>query len=137
VLAGFGAFGSIFGASRDEVPADKRLYAGGAGSVRGYAYQRAGPLGPADVPLGGISSLELGLEFRYRITDTLGIAPFVEGGNVYPHSLPDSLKLLYGGGIGLRYYTLIGPIRVDLATPFERRPGDAAIQFYISIGQAF
>jgi translocation and assembly module TamA len=137
VLAGFAAFGSIFGATRDEIPADKRLYAGGAGSVRGYAFQRAGPLGPADVPLGGISSVELGLELRYRITETIGIAPFVEGGNVYPHSVPDSLTLLYGAGIGLRYYTLIGPVRVDLATPFTRRPGDDPIQFYISIGQAF
>jgi translocation and assembly module TamA len=105
--------------------------------VRGYAYQRAGPLGPGDVPLGGISSIELGLELRYRITDSIGIAPFVEGGNVYPHSLPDSLELFYGAGIGLRYYTLIGPIRLDLATPFTRRPGDDPIQVYISIGQAF
>jgi translocation and assembly module TamA len=137
VLAGFGAFGSIFGATRDEIPVDKRLYAGGAGSVRGYAYQRAGPLGPGDVPLGGISSIELGLELRYRITDTIGIAPFVEGGNVYPDSLPNSLELFYGGGIGLRYYTLIGPIRLDLATPFSHRPGDNPIQVYISIGQAF
>jgi translocation and assembly module TamA len=137
VLASFAAFGSIFGATRDEIPVDKRLYAGGAGSVRGYAYQRAGPLGPGDVPLGGISSIELGLELRYRITDTIGIAPFVEGGNVYPHSLPDSLELFYGAGIGLRYYTLIGPIRLDLATPFTHRPGDDPIQVYISIGQAF
>jgi translocation and assembly module TamA len=137
ILAGFAAFGSIFGATRDEVPPDKRLYAGGAGSVRAYAYQRAGPLGPGEVPLGGISSLELGLELRYRITETIGIAPFIEGGNVYPHSIPDSLTLFYGGGIGFRYYTLIGPIRIDLATPFTRRPGDNPVQFYISIGQAF
>lgn len=137
ILAGFAAYGSIFGATRDEVPADKRLYAGGAGSVRAYGYQRAGPLGPGNVPLGGISSLELGLELRYRITETIGIAPFIEGGNVYPHSVPDSLKLFYGAGIGFRYYTLIGPIRLDLATPFTHRPGDAPVQFYISIGQAF
>jgi translocation and assembly module TamA len=137
VLAGFAALGSIVGAERDAIPADKRLYAGGAGSVRGYAYQRAGPLGPGEVPLGGISSLELGAEFRYRITDTIGIAPFVEGGNVYPRSLPNSVKLFYGGGLGLRYYTLIGPIRLDLATPFEPRSGDSPIQVYVSIGQAF
>jgi translocation and assembly module TamA len=137
VLAGYGAFGSIFGASLGEVPFDKRLYAGGAGSVRAYAYQRAGPLGPGDVPTGGISSLEAGIEFRYRITDTIGVVPFLEGGNVYPHSVPDSLTLFYGAGIGFRYYTLIGPVRIDLATPFTQRPGDAPIQFYISIGQAF
>jgi translocation and assembly module TamA len=105
--------------------------------VRGYGFQRAGPLDQGDVPLGGISSLELGAEFRYRITDTIGIAPFVEGGNVYHTSLPNSTKLFYGGGIGFRYYTLIGPVRLDLATPFERRPGDSPIQVYVSIGQAF
>jgi translocation and assembly module TamA len=137
ILASFVALGSIVGTSRDTLPADKRFYAGGAGSVRGYGFQRAGPLGPGDVPLGGISSLELGTELRYRLTDTIGIVPFVEGGNVYPRSLPNSVKLFFGGGVGLRYYTLIGPVRLDLATPFERRPGDSPIQVYISIGQAF
>jgi translocation and assembly module TamA len=137
VLAGFAALGSIVGSSRDDLPADKRLYAGGAGSVRGYAYQHAGPLDPAGVPLGGISSLELGTELRYRITDTIGIAPFIEGGNVYSTSLPNSASLFWGAGIGLRYYTIVGPVRIDLATPFTHRPGDKPIQFYISIGQAF
>jgi translocation and assembly module TamA len=137
VLAGFGALGSIAGASRDALPADKRLYAGGAGSVRGYAYQHAGPLDPSGLPLGGISSLELGGEFRYRITDTIGIAPFVEGGNVYPTGLPNNASLFWGAGIGLRYYTIVGPVRLDLATPFTHRPGDKPIEVYVSIGQAF
>ncbi|HWI27638.1 MAG TPA: autotransporter assembly complex family protein [Stellaceae bacterium] len=137
VLAGFAALGSIVGARRDELPADKRLYAGGAGSVRGYAFQHAGPLDAAGVPVGGASSLELGTELRYRITDTIGIVPFVEGGNVYPTSLPDNSSLFWGAGVGLRYYTLVGPLRLDLATPFTHRPGDKPIEVYISIGQAF
>jgi translocation and assembly module TamA len=137
VLAGFGALGSIVGASLDNVPADKRLYAGGAGSVRGYAYQHAGPLFPSGIPVGGISSLELGLELRYRITNTIGVVPFVEGGNVYSTNFPNSTSLFWGAGIGLRYYTLVGPVRLDLATPFENRPGDKPIEVYISIGQAF
>ncbi len=137
VLAGYGAFGSIEGASLDNIPADKRLYAGGAGSVRGYAYQHAGPLDAAGVPIGGISSVEIGAELRYRITDTIGIVPFVEGGNVYPTSLPDNSSLYWGAGLGFRYYTLIGPLRLDLATPFTHRPGDKPIEVYVSIGQAF
>lgn len=137
LLAGFGALGSIVGASRDALPPDKRLYAGGAGSVRGYAYQHAGPINDAGIPVGGISSLELGAEFRYRITDTIGIAPFIEGGNVYPTSLPNSASLFWGAGIGLRYYTVVGPVRLDLATPFTHRPGDKPIEVYVSIGQAF
>ena len=137
LLAGFGALGSIVGTSRDELPPDKRLYAGGAGSVRGYAYQHAGPLNDAGIPIGGSSSLEVGAELRYRITDTIGVAPFVEGGNVYPTSLPDGARLFWGAGIGVRYYTVVGPVRLDLATPFTHRPGDKPIEVYVSIGQAF
>jgi translocation and assembly module TamA len=137
VLAGYAALGSIVGAGRDALPADKRLYAGGAGSVRGYGYQLAGPLSPSNKPLGGVSSLEFGAEFRYRITDTIGLVPFFDAGNVYPTSLPDSTKLFYSAGIGLRYYTAIGPARLDLAFPIERRPIDSPVQVYISIGQAF
>lgn len=137
VLAGFGAFGSILGVGLDDLPADKRLYAGGAGSVRGYAYQHAGPLDSNGTPEGGISSLELGTELRFRVTDTIGIVPFVEGGNVYPTNLPNDFSLYWGAGVGLRYYTVVGPIRLDLATPFTHRPGDKPIEVYISIGQAF
>jgi translocation and assembly module TamA len=137
VLAGYAALGSIVGADLAAIPVDKRLYAGGAGSVRGYGYQLAGPLDASGKPIGGRSSLELGVEFRYRFTESLGIAPFIEAGNVYHTSLPNSVKLFYGGGIGFRYYTLIGPIRLDLAFPFEKRPTDSPIQVYISLGQAF
>jgi translocation and assembly module TamA len=137
VLAGYAALGSIVGADLAAIPVDKRLYAGGAGSVRGYGYQLAGPLDASGKPIGGRSSLELGVEFRYRFTESLGIAPFIEAGNVYHTSLPNSVKLFYGGGIGLRYYTIVGPIRLDLAFPFEKRPTDSPIQVYISLGQAF
>jgi translocation and assembly module TamA len=137
LLAGFGALGSIVGAGLNAVPPDKRLYAGGAGSVRGYAYQHAGPINDAGIPVGGVSSLEVGAEFRYRITDTIGIAPFIEGGNVYPTNFPNSASLFWGAGIGLRYYTVVGPVRLDLATPFTHRPGDKPIEVYVSIGQAF
>ncbi len=137
VLAAFGALGSIAGASRNQVPIDKRLYAGGGGSVRGFGYQKAGPVDTADRPLGGVSSLELGLELRYKITETIGIVPFLEAGNVYPDAFPTNFTLFYGAGIGVRYYTAIGPIRLDIATPLNGRSFDSPIQFYISLGQAF
>jgi translocation and assembly module TamA len=137
VLAGYAALGSIVGASLAGLPADKRLYAGGAGSVRGYGYQRAGPLDVNGDPSGGRSSLEFGTELRYRITDTIGLVPFFDAGNVYASNLPNKPSLFYGAGIGLRYYTAIGPIRLDLAFPIDKRAGDSAVQVYISIGQAF
>ena len=138
VLAGFAALGSVYGEARDTLPADKRLYAGGGGSLRGYGYQLAGPLGPNRKPLGGSSSLELSGEIRIKITETIGIVPFVDIGNVYDRSTPDlGSSLLYDAGIGLRYYTPVGPIRLDVATPLRRRDGDSPFQLYISIGQAF
>jgi translocation and assembly module TamA len=136
VAAGFLGLGSIIGESRDGLPADQRLYAGGGGSLRGYAYQLAGPL-IGDKPLGGRSLLQFGTELRIKVTDTIGVVPFVEAGNVYEKSYPSGGGLLYDAGIGLRYYTPVGPVRFDIATPLRRRSADGIVQIYISIGQAF
>jgi translocation and assembly module TamA len=138
VIAGFLDIGSIVGEARDTLPADQRIYAGGGGSLRGYGYQLAGPLGPGNKPLGGRSLLQFGGELRLKITDAIGIVPFLEAGNVFEASYPNfSGGLLYDTGIGLRYYTPVGPLRFDIATPLRRREGDAIVQLYISIGQAF
>jgi translocation and assembly module TamA len=136
ILAGYGAVGEIFGENRDKLPPDKRLYAGGGGSVRGYGYQLAGPIGPDDTPIGGRSSLELGVELRIKITESIGIVPFVEAGNVYESLYPNG-RLLYGAGLGLRYYTPVGPVRLDVGFPINKRDVDDPVQFYISLGQAF
>ena len=137
MIAVYGALGSVVGDSLEGLPADKRLYAGGAGSVRGFGYQRAGPLDQSGIPVGGRSSLELGGEYRYRITPSIGVVPFFDAGTVYPTNLPNRLDLFYSPGIGLRYYTAIGPLRLDLAFPIAKRSSDRAFQIYISVGQAF
>jgi translocation and assembly module TamA len=138
VLAAFGAIGATVGISLDDLPKDKRFYAGGGGSIRGYAFQRAGPLGVHDEPVGGLSSLETSLELRYKLTETIGIVPFVDAGNVYSSDFPDfGRRLLIGAGIGVRYYTGLGPLRLDLATPLHQREGDRPLQLYVSLGQAF
>jgi translocation and assembly module TamA len=129
---------SITGASLAALPADKRIYAGGGGSIRAYGYQLAGPLDLNNKPTGGKSSLELSLEARIKITDSIGIVPFIDAGSFYRSSVPQlGHRLLYGPGLGFRYYTPFGPIRLDLATPLARRRGDSLVQFYISLGQAF
>lgn len=138
VLAVRGRFGSIVGGSLESVPASKRFYAGGGQSVRGYELRSLGPLDADDDPTGGLSVLELGFEVRTRFWDDYGLVAFVEGGQVYEDTLPDfAATPLIGAGIGLRYFTEFGPIRLDIATPLNGRDRDAAVQFYVSIGQAF
>jgi translocation and assembly module TamA len=131
--------GTIQGPETSELPANKRFYAGGGGSVRGYAFQLAGPLDAGGSPLGGSSVLEGSLELRWRVTDNFGFVPFVDGGTVYQQSHPDfSEEFFWSAGLGLRYFTIAGPIRLDVAFPINPRPGiDDAFQFYVSLGQAF
>ena len=138
VLAGRLAVGSLDGASLSQLPSDQRIYAGGGGSVRPYGYQMAGPLAPNNVPIGGRSSLVLNMEARIRITETIGIVPFIDTGSYYESPLPQPGRTpLYGVGLGARYYTAFGPLRLDLATPLRKRSADSPIQVYISLGQAF
>ncbi len=134
-----GRVGSLLGDSTADIPAVKRFYSGGGGYIRGYEFQTVGPLDADNDPSGGRSVAEVGLEARIRITDTIGIVPFVEGGNVYEEMNPDfSEDFQWAAGLGARYYTPFGPLRFDVAVPLNPRAGvDDDFQFYISIGQAF
>jgi len=137
-FSGRGLVGFLEGASRDRVPADERFYAGGGGSVRGYPYQTLGPL-LDDEPIGGRSVVEVSFELRMKITETIGLVTFLDGGSAFETSFPDFEEpIRWGTGVGLRYYTAVGPLRLDLAFPLDRREGiDDAYQIYVSIGQAF
>ncbi len=139
ILALRGKVGSLIGDSTADIPAVKRFYSGGGGSIRGYEFQTVGPLDADNDPSGGRSVIEVGLEARIRITDTIGIVPFLEGGNVYEEMSPDlSEDFQWAAGLGARYYTAFGPLRFDVALPLNPRSGvDDDFQFYISIGQAF
>ena len=138
ILAGKLGLGSLDGAQLSQLPADQRIYAGGGGSIRPYGWQLAGPLASNNKPIGGKSSLVLNLEARIRITETIGIVPFVDAGSYYESPVPQlGRTLLYGVGLGLRYYTAFGPLRLDLATPLHKRSADSPIQIYISLGEAF
>ncbi len=137
ILALRGSVGLMAGAERDDIPADLRFYAGGGGSVRGYAYQSVGPqLGGQ--PLGGRSLLTFSSEIRIKITDTVGLVPFLDGGNIFESEIPDfDRSLRWGAGLGLRYFTPVGPLRLDAACPLDRRDMDDAFQIYISLGHTF
>ncbi len=136
VLAGRGLVGSIVGADRENIAPSRRLYAGGGGSVRGFGYQDLGPRDLDRDPLGGRSKVEASVEARYRFGD-LGAVAFADAGQVYAGSDPTFQDLRVGVGIGARYFTSFGPIRVDIATPLDRRKGESIVAIYVSIGQAF
>jgi translocation and assembly module TamA len=137
VLAGRGALGSITGESNMNLPPDQRFYAGGGGSVRGYAYQSIGPEVDGKV-VGGKSMVEVGTELRLRLENNIGLVAFLDGGQVFSETeLRFQDDFLWGAGLGLRYYLDFGPIRLDLAFPLNRRDKDSAFQVYVSIGQAY
>ena len=136
-LAGRTRLGTIIGAARDRIAPSRRFYAGGGGSVRGYGFQELGPHDPVfDDPIGGRSLTEFSLEARIRVGD-FGIVPFVDAGNVSTTPLPRFGNLQFGAGIGARYHTRFGPIRIDVGTPINPRRGDPRIAVYVSLGQAF
>lgn len=139
ILAGRVKVGSLLGERTDDIPANKRFYAGGGGSIRGFGYQLVGPLDADNAPMGGRGLIETSAEARIRITDTIGVVPFVDAGMVSRGGLPGGDgDIRVGAGIGARYYTGAGPLRVDFAMPLNRRNGvDKSWQFYVSFGQAF
>lgn len=139
VFAGRTRLASLAGEETQAIPANKRLYSGGGGSVRGYAFQTVGPLDAENHPVGGRSLFEIGTELRLRLTGEIGVVGFVEGGNVTDGGTPDlRAGLRWAGGLGLRYFTPIGPVRVDVAVPIHKRENiDADFQVYFSLGQAF
>jgi translocation and assembly module TamA len=136
VIAGRVRLGSIMGASAERIAPTRRFYAGGGGSVRGYGYQKIGPVDVTGDPAGGRSLAEFSIEARLRFGD-FGVVPFFDGGNLYSAKLPTFANLRYGAGLGFRYYTSFGPIRVDVGTPVNRRRGDSRVAVYVSLGQAF
>ncbi len=139
VLAGRARLGSIWGAGLGDVPSHRRLFAGGGGSVRGFAFQAAGPREADGDPAGGLSAVELSVELRQRLSERIGLVGFVDAGTVYQDPIPDpnAEPMRVGAGIGVRYFTPVGPLRVDLAAPLNPEREDDAFQIYLSIGQAF
>jgi translocation and assembly module TamA len=137
VLALRAAIGSAPGADRDEITLDKRFYAGGGGSVRGYTYQSIGPRDAANRPLGGASLVEASVEWRQRMTRSWGMAAFLDAGSVGEEAKPDFGRLRAGAGLGIRYLTAIGPLRFDVGVPLDRQKDDPSFAIYIGFGQAF
>ena len=136
VVATRARIATISGISRDNLAPSRRFYGGGGGSVRGFGYQQLGPKDPNNDPIGGRSLNEFALEGRYRFGN-FGVAGFVDVGQAYESSIPKFNDWRVGVGVGGRFYTSFGPVRLDLATPLNRQPGESRFNVYVSIGQAF
>ncbi|MHA0328775.1 autotransporter assembly complex protein TamA [uncultured Sphingomonas sp.] len=137
VLAERIRLGSILGAPRDQIAPSRRFYAGGGASVRGYGFQAIGPRDVNNDPIGGRSLAEFSIETRVKTFGNFGIVPFLDGGTVYTTAFPGLGDFQYGAGVGVRYYSNFGPIRLDVGTPLNPKPGDSRIAVYVSLGQAF
>ncbi|WP_370675962.1 autotransporter assembly complex family protein [Pleomorphomonas sp. PLEO] len=137
VIAGRLAVGSILGAPIDEMPNGRLYYAGGGSSVRGYAYRSLGPK-ENGVVTGGLSHLDGSVELRAKVTESFGVVGFLDAGNAFASSYPDlSESLRFAAGAGIRYYTGLGPVRLDVALPLNRERGDSTLGVYIGLGQSF
>jgi translocation and assembly module TamA len=137
VLALRGLVGSAIGASALDLPPDQRFYGGGTASVRGYRYQSIGPLFADDTPQGGAAIDAATVEWRQRVWGPVGVAAFADAGQVSDGNAPFVGKLQVGYGVGVRYYTSIGPVRLDVALPSARPPNGDSFDIYIGLGQAF
>jgi translocation and assembly module TamA len=137
VLAERVHFGSIVNGSIPAIPASRRFYSGGGGSVRGYGYQDVGPRFPNNSPEGGISLIETSVELRRKVAGPFGVAMFVDSGVLSTQHSFDFRQVSTGVGVGLRYDLGFAPLRADIAVPLQRRTGDSSVQVYLSIGQSF
>ena len=137
ILAARALVGAITGGTTFAVPPDQRFYGGGSATVRGFRYQSIGPQFPSGRPTGGTAMDAATVEYRQRIMADWGAAIFVDAGQVSAKGVPLDGSVHVGVGAGVRYYSSIGPIRLDLALPVTRdRKGDT-FELYIGIGEAF
>lgn len=138
VLAFRAQVGSVVGADVDDLSPDQLFFAGGGGSVRGYEFRSIGVETPAGT-VGGRSTVQLSAELRYRFSKSLGIAGFADGALVSAESFPSGdTDFVAGAGLGIRYYTGLGPLRFDVAVPLDNSDAGAGnFGIYIGIGQAF
>ncbi len=115
-----------------KVPLSLRYFSGGDNSVRGYDYESLGPRNAAGELVGGNRILEGSVEYEHPLTESWSVAAFVDAGNAFSGSDFDARK---GAGIGARWFTPIGPVRLDVAWPLDTLPGeDDGPRLHISLG---
>ena len=130
--------GLATGAGEFSLPPDQRFYGGGSLTVRGFPYQAVGPQFVDSNPIGGTAVEAVGGEFRQRFGEHFGTVVFLDAGEVTATTRPFQGTLSVGFGTGLRYYTPIGPIRLDVGFPTSHPPGGIPfVEVYVGLGQVF
>ena len=140
VAAGRVRLGTIIGAGTFDIAPSRRFYSGGGGSVRGYGYQQLGPKDMEGDPIGGRGLAEFAVEARIRLRQfggNFGLVPFFDGGSLTTGSEPSFSNWRFAAGLGARYYSSFGPIRIDVGVPLNRQEGDGPVAVTVSLGQAF
>ena len=118
--------GATFASDFDKLPATYRFYAGGLNSIRGYTYKELGPKDSAGNVIGGKFLSLLSVEYEHTLFDDWGIAAFVDTGNAYNLN---NISVKTGAGIGARWYSPFGPVRVDFAVPLDDANSSFQIHF--------
>ena len=122
----------------NELPIVERFFLGGSTTVRGYAQDTLGPKGSDGNATGGNAFLMENLELRTSLGKGIGVVAFVDGGNVWQKVNEMGLTdLKFTTGLGLRYDTPVGPIRVDYGAKLQREKGESSGELHFSIGHAF
>jgi outer membrane protein insertion porin family len=122
----------------ENLPIVERFFLGGRTTVRGYEQDTLGPKGPDGNPTGGNAFLLGNLEIRSSLGKGIGIVTFLDTGNVWQKAKDTEFgNLKYTAGLGLRYNTPVGPIRIDYGHKLQRKKGESSGELHFSIGQAF
>ncbi|WP_418185053.1 autotransporter assembly complex protein TamA [Aliarcobacter vitoriensis] len=127
------SFKTSVGTLNKDLPIFKHFFAGGDYSNRGYSYQKVGLKDYEDKPYGGLSMIDSSLEFEYALNKDLGVVTFFDSTMLSLQENKFNDKFYNSYGVGARYYTPIGPLRVDLGFPID----EGGFVFHIGIGQVF
>lgn len=125
-----------YGSTKD-LPLIERFFLGGRTTVRGYEQDMLGPKGVDGNPTGGNVFAMANLEFRTDIGKGFGVVTFLDLGNVWEKIENFDMNFKYTTGIGLRYNTPVGPLRVDYGHKLNREKGESPGELHFSIGHAF
>lgn len=125
-----GTLGTTVVDNFEKLPPSLRFFTGGDATVRGYSYESIGPTDPDGAVVGGKNLLVASLEYEHRVWKEWGVAAFVDTGDAFDGASPN---LKTGVGVGVRWRSPVGPMRIDFASGLDRPPGDA-FRFSFSIG---